>query len=338
MRAAGEGRLHPVLHVLHVEELALGADRVRQRAGARGEQRVLPAELLREHAGHPHEYLAARRAGGVRHAGSCSPRRCRPTYGIYSGFEHFENVPVARGLARSTSTPRSTRCSERELDGPLLPLDQRAQRDPAREPGAAAPRQRRASSRPRTTRSSPTPSARAATWSSASSTSIRTARRRACAIVPSELGLPPVFAVERPAHRASASTGASGATTCAWTRAAAGPRPARSSARDRPRQRPGHWFEANPLWFKTAVFYEIHMRGFFDGNGDGSGDFRGLTEKLDYLQWLGRRLHLAAAVVRVAAARRRLRHRRLLSRSTPTTGRSTTSATSSRRPTSAASA
>jgi maltose alpha-D-glucosyltransferase / alpha-amylase len=50
---------------------------------------------------------------------------------------------------------------------------------------------------------------------------------------------------------------------------------------------PGQWFEAQPLWFKTAVFYEIHIRGFFDGNGDGSGDFRGLTEKLDYLQWLG---------------------------------------------------
>jgi len=50
---------------------------------------------------------------------------------------------------------------------------------------------------------------------------------------------------------------------------------------------PGQWFEANPLWFKTAVFYEIHLRGFYDGNGDGSGDFRGLTEKLDYLDWLG---------------------------------------------------
>ena len=50
---------------------------------------------------------------------------------------------------------------------------------------------------------------------------------------------------------------------------------------------PGHWFEAAPKWFKTAVFYEIHLRGFFDGNGDGSGDFRGLIEKLDYLQWLG---------------------------------------------------
>ncbi|HEV8687021.1 MAG TPA: maltose alpha-D-glucosyltransferase, partial [Gaiellaceae bacterium] len=50
---------------------------------------------------------------------------------------------------------------------------------------------------------------------------------------------------------------------------------------------PGHWFESNPLWFKTAVFYEIHTRAFFDGNDDGSGDLRGVNEKLDYLQWLG---------------------------------------------------
>lgn len=58
----------------------------------------------------------------------------------------------------------------------------------------------------------------------------------------------------------------------------------------RPRTGPagaGHWFESDPLWFKKALFYEIHLRGFFDGNADGSGDFRGLTEKLDYLQWLG---------------------------------------------------
>jgi len=50
---------------------------------------------------------------------------------------------------------------------------------------------------------------------------------------------------------------------------------------------PGHWFESEPLWFKRAVFYEIHTRGFFDSNDDGSGDLRGITEKLDYLQWLG---------------------------------------------------
>ena len=46
----------------------------------------------------------------------------------------------------------------------------------------------------------------------------------------------------------------------------------------------GHWFESDPLWFKHAVFYEIHVRGFFDGNGDGMGDLRGVMEKLDYLE------------------------------------------------------
>jgi maltose alpha-D-glucosyltransferase/alpha-amylase len=48
-----------------------------------------------------------------------------------------------------------------------------------------------------------------------------------------------------------------------------------------------HWFEFDPLWFKRAVFYEIHLRGFSDANADGSGDFRGLAERLEYLQWLG---------------------------------------------------
>jgi maltose alpha-D-glucosyltransferase / alpha-amylase len=40
-------------------------------------------------------------------------------------------------------------------------------------------------------------------------------------------------------------------------------------------------------WYKDAVIYEIHVRAFHDGNGDGVGDFKGLIEKLDYLQALG---------------------------------------------------
>ncbi|WP_106397926.1 maltose alpha-D-glucosyltransferase [Actinocorallia populi] len=43
----------------------------------------------------------------------------------------------------------------------------------------------------------------------------------------------------------------------------------------------------DPHWYKTAVFYEVLVRGFRDSNGDGTGDIRGLIEKLDYLQWLG---------------------------------------------------
>ncbi len=40
-------------------------------------------------------------------------------------------------------------------------------------------------------------------------------------------------------------------------------------------------------WYKDAIIYELHVRSFYDSNGDGMGDFRGLTEKLDYLQDLG---------------------------------------------------
>src|ERR1700716_1309861 len=44
---------------------------------------------------------------------------------------------------------------------------------------------------------------------------------------------------------------------------------------------------ADALWYKDAVIYELHVKTFHDSNGDGIGDFRGLIEKLDYLQELG---------------------------------------------------
>jgi maltose alpha-D-glucosyltransferase/alpha-amylase len=40
-------------------------------------------------------------------------------------------------------------------------------------------------------------------------------------------------------------------------------------------------------WYQRAVFYEVAVRAFFDANDDGFGDLRGLTAKLDYLEWLG---------------------------------------------------
>lgn len=44
---------------------------------------------------------------------------------------------------------------------------------------------------------------------------------------------------------------------------------------------------ADPLWYKDAVIYELHIKAYADGNGDGIGDFRGLTERLDHVQSLG---------------------------------------------------
>ncbi len=44
---------------------------------------------------------------------------------------------------------------------------------------------------------------------------------------------------------------------------------------------------SDPLWYKDAIIYELHVRAFMDGNDDGVGDFLGLIQKLDYLRDLG---------------------------------------------------
>ncbi|HEX3883272.1 MAG TPA: maltose alpha-D-glucosyltransferase [Stellaceae bacterium] len=44
---------------------------------------------------------------------------------------------------------------------------------------------------------------------------------------------------------------------------------------------------ADPLWYKDAVIYQLHVKSFFDSNGDGVGDLSGLVQKLDYIQSLG---------------------------------------------------
>ncbi len=45
--------------------------------------------------------------------------------------------------------------------------------------------------------------------------------------------------------------------------------------------------DTDELWYKDAVIYQLHVKAFFDANDDGIGDFRGLTEKLDYIKNLG---------------------------------------------------
>jgi maltose alpha-D-glucosyltransferase/alpha-amylase len=45
--------------------------------------------------------------------------------------------------------------------------------------------------------------------------------------------------------------------------------------------------EADPLWYKDAIIYQIHIKSFFDANNDGIGDFPGLLSRLDYIAELG---------------------------------------------------
>ena len=129
------------------------------------------------------------------------------------------------------------------------------------------------------------------------------ARARGCVDDPAALGLAGVVRRARPAHRRDVRLAdrrqlRPARRPAARTSCTSDDRPRRRSTRRTPGRgpapatvatspRPAQWFESDPLWFKRAVFYEIHIRGFPDGNDDGTGDFRGLTEKLDYLQWLG---------------------------------------------------
>jgi maltose alpha-D-glucosyltransferase/alpha-amylase len=53
------------------------------------------------------------------------------------------------------------------------------------------------------------------------------------------------------------------------------------------REREDFPFDGDPLWYKDAIIYELHVRAFADSDGDGVGDFKGLIGRLDYLQDLG---------------------------------------------------
>lgn len=56
-----------------------------------------------------------------------------------------------------------------------------------------------------------------------------------------------------------------------------------------PSPAPGNnpWERSDHQWYKDAVFYEVLARAFYDPEGTGSGSLKGVTQKLDYLQWLG---------------------------------------------------
>jgi maltose alpha-D-glucosyltransferase/alpha-amylase len=45
--------------------------------------------------------------------------------------------------------------------------------------------------------------------------------------------------------------------------------------------------KTDPLWYKDAVIYQLHIKSFFDANNDGVGDFAGLISKLDYIAEIG---------------------------------------------------
>jgi hypothetical protein len=112
------------------------------------------------------------------------------------------------------------------------------------------------------------------------------------------------FVAARPAahaRRTSSACAATSTTSCEGEPSRHATRPdAREAERAaaRRRSRP-----ADPLWYKDAVIYQLHVKAFFDANGDGIGDFAGLTDSEARLHPGPRRQHdLAAAVLSLAAA------------------------------------
>ena len=286
---AGEGRLQPVLHLLHLEELALGADASTSASSPGADEReyfrpnffVNTPDILTR-------VPAARRPAGVRLAARARRDAVAELRHLLGLRELRERRRGARAR-RSTSTPRSTRSRERALDGPLLPLLARLNEIRREHPAlqrldnvhfletendaliAYAKRAaRRHAARRRQPRSRTTPQEGVAGRARRARPAARLRGPRPADGERFDWRIGRNYVRLDPGMRAS-------------PRAA---RASRSSTRAADDRR-ASWFESNPLWFKTAIFYEIHLRGFFDGNGDGSGDFRGLTEKLDYLEWLG---------------------------------------------------
>ena len=45
--------------------------------------------------------------------------------------------------------------------------------------------------------------------------------------------------------------------------------------------------EDEAQWYKDAIIYELHLKAFYDSNGDGIGDLHGVIDHLDHLSWLG---------------------------------------------------
>ena len=314
MHDAGQDRLPPVLHLLHLAQRQGGARGVPRRSSRTTPRTYMRPNFFVNTPGHPARVPAVRRPAGVQ-----DPRRprrdcCRRRWGVYSGYELFEHVavrPGQRGVPRLGEVPvPAARLGGRRAEGrSLAPLPHDAQR-------ASAASTRRCSGcatslppvRPRRSHrfSKREPTDGTTTPCSSSSTSTRTAPARP-RVAPRPAGARARLARQlrgaRRAHRARPSTW--GQRNYVRLDPFTEPAhvltvrsvPAMTEPRQRARVDDRSDAERDPHWYKRAVFYEVLVRGFHDCNGDGTGDLRGLTEKLDYLQWLGRRLPLAAAVL-----------------------------------------
>src|SRR6266545_205480 len=300
-----QDRLYPELYLLHLAGHEVRAADLRARARRVG--RPHASQLLRQHTRHPQRIPAAGRPGRLQ-----DPRRAGldalPHVGRVLGLRALRASADAsgqRGISRLREVPvapaRLHRCTRRR---PLArAAAYQAQPHPARAPVAAlaaqpalprhrqrrGPRIQQAGSRDRRHRARalldrPAQRARGLDVTRPSGARHRV-ERRVRGRGPAQRRTLSMGAVQlRPARSARPA----GTHIHRTRRTLEGPDVTRGRTSSSQRRTATTVSPApDPLWFKRAVFYEVLVRGFSDSNGDGTGDLRGLTDKLDYLQWLG---------------------------------------------------
>ena len=201
---ARQGRLQPVLHVLHLEEHeAELAEFITEltRSDCRSSSGRTSSRTRRTSSTSTCSAAAGRRS----RRGSCSRRRCRRPTGSTPATSPSRTCRCGRA-ARSTSTRRSTRSRRGRSTGPLLPLVRRLNEIRRAEPGAAVPRGRRV---PRD-RERPPVRLRGAAGGQRRVVCVNLDPRagaRASCIVPASLGLPPAVRGRRAPDRGGVRVG-----------------------------------------------------------------------------------------------------------------------------------
>ena len=298
----------------------MGARDLPDRADADRGRRLLPAQLLAEHPRHPHRGAAERRAADLRHPPGAGGhpggqlRHLRPRLraaGAPSSPHRLRGVPPLREVRDPTLGPRAARTALLRSSPGSTSIRRATQ--------PCSSTTRCASTGSTTTRSWCTPrrallrdgGRRAPGWDGDTVVMVVNLDPGTSSVGLVELDLGdsasrPTAPLRdaRPAHRRPVPVGRSPQLRDSRSRrsfrptsstpAAAPDDPTRPSGRGagcpmspRAVQTVAEPAESVRHWYKDAVIYELHVRAFRDSNGDGIGDFRGLIEKLDYLQDLG---------------------------------------------------
>ena len=138
---AGQGRLHPELHLLHLADDESGADRVLHRTDADGDARIFPRQSLPEHAGYSAAFICRPAGAPLFMIRAVLAATLSSVYGIYSGLRALRKRSASRSRGISRLGEISVEGARLGRAGQHQGVDHAAKPDPARKPRAASLRQ-----------------------------------------------------------------------------------------------------------------------------------------------------------------------------------------------------